>query len=67
VNLFKVPFSVKLGFITTGSLAFNALLIPFVALGLWSGKALLHRLNQRLFEKILLGLTALTALHLIFA
>jgi uncharacterized membrane protein YfcA len=43
------------------------MLIPCVALGIFSGRCLLHRINQPLFEKILLLLTALTALHFIFA
>jgi len=67
VNLFKMPFSMNLGFITPPSLVFNAALIPFVALGLFGGKFLIHRIKQSLFEQILLVLTVLTALHLIFA
>ena len=66
VNLFKIPFSLNLGFITPASLSFNAALIPGVALGILGGKFLLHRINQSRFEKIMLLLTALTALHLIF-
>jgi len=66
VNLFKVPFSANLGFITLPSLGFNLALIPFVFVGIFGGRFLLHRLNQQLFEKVLLVLTALTALHLIF-
>ena len=67
VNLFKVPFSMNLGFITLPSLAFNAALVPLVALGIAGGRYFVHRVDQRLFEQILLILTALTALHLIFA
>lgn len=67
VNLLKVPFSWHLQFITLPSLAFNAVLVPLVALGLWSGKRLLHRIDQRLFERFLLGLSILSALYLIFA
>ena len=67
VNLFKIPFSMNLGFITGPSLAFNAVLIPLVALGIFGGRFLIHRMNQRLFEKVLLLLTIFTALHLIFA
>lgn len=67
VNLFKIPFSMNLGFITAPSLVFNATLLPFVALGLFGGKWLIHRIDQRLFEQVLLGLTTLTALNLIFA
>ena len=67
VNLFKVPFSMNLGFITLHSLAFNAVLTPLVAAGIYGGRFLVHRMDQRLFERVLLILTALTAFHLIFA
>ena len=67
VNLLKIPFSMNLGFITQASLGFNAVLIPCVALGIFGGRWLLQHINQRLFEKILLLLTTLTALHLLFA
>ena len=67
VNLLKIPFSMNLGFITPASLGFNAPLIPCVALGIFGGRWLLQHINQRLFEKILLLLTTLTALHLLFA
>ena len=67
VNLFKIPFSMNLGFITPASLGFNAALIPCVALGIFGGRFLLQRINQRFFEKILLLLTIFSALHLIFA
>ena len=66
VNLFKVPFSLHLGFITAPSLGFNAALVPFVALGIAGGRFLLHRIDQLLFEKLLILLTLLTALHLVF-
>lgn len=66
VNLIKVPFSASQGLITPGSLVFNAMLVPLVVLGLVGGRFLLHRLNQASFEKILLILTALSALRLIF-
>ena len=66
INLFKIPFSAKLNFITLSSLGINLALVPFVFLGILGGRFLLHRMNQHLFEKVLLALTALTALHLIF-
>lgn len=65
INLLKVPFSLQLGFITPGSLTFNLTLVPFVALGIFGGRFLLHRINQRLFEGLLLALTILSALQMI--
>lgn len=66
VNLFKLPFSFHLGLIGGNSLAFNAVLVPVVALGFLCGRALLHRLRQDVFEKILLGMTVLSAFYLIW-
>ncbi len=66
INLFKLPLSANLGFIQSGSLCFNAALIPFVGLGIVAGRLLLHRIDQGIFERLLLFLTVLTALHLIF-
>ncbi len=67
VNLFKIPFSANLGFIHPGSLLFDAALVPFVATGVVIGRFLIHRIDQKLFERLLLGLTGLAALHLIFS
>ncbi|MDD5349873.1 MAG: sulfite exporter TauE/SafE family protein [Chthoniobacteraceae bacterium] len=67
VNLMKTPFSFHLQFITLPSLVFNAMLVPLVALGLWGGRHLLRRIDQRVFERFLLVLTVLSALHLICA
>ena len=67
INCSKVPLSANLGLITPGTLAFNAALAPFVALGIVAGRFLLHRLDQKRFEMLLLVLTALTALHLILS
>ena len=66
VNLCKVPLSTNLGLINQGSLCFNAALAPFVGLGIVGGRFLLHRIPQKTFERLLLVLTVLTALHLIF-
>lgn len=66
VNLIKVPFSTQLGLITPKSLLLNGALIPIIAIGLYGGKAILHRVEQERFEKIVLLLTAISALPLIF-
>lgn len=65
VNVFKVPFSAHLGLITGGSLRFNLVLIPVVALGIVAGRWLVRIISQRLFERILLAFAALAALRLI--
>ena len=67
VNLSKLPLSTNLGLISPGSLLFNAMLVPFVAVGIFGGRYLIHRIDQKLFDRLLLALTALTALHLILS
>jgi len=65
VNISKVPFSVHLGLINVGSLTLNVCLIPAVLLGLWSGKWLLDRVPQNVFQSIVLGLATVSALWLL--
>lgn len=65
LNLFKVPFMVQLGLITPASFAFNLLLSPLVLIGALAGRWLLTRINQRLFEELTLGLSAVAGLLLL--
>ena len=65
LNLFKVPFMVELGLITVQSFAFNLALAPAVLLGAFAGRWLLMRINQRLFEKLVLALSAIAGVLLI--
>ncbi len=65
LNCFKVPFMVNLGLITTGSFSFNLLLAPAVLTGALLGRWLLPRINQRVFEALVLGLSALAGLRLL--
>lgn len=60
LNWFKVPFMVNLGLITTDSAQFNLILAPAVILGAFVGRAVLPRLNQRLFENLALTLSAIS-------
>jgi uncharacterized membrane protein YfcA len=65
VNSFKVPFSLFLGLIHGSSLLLNALLIPAIALGIFSGQRLIRVIPQHLFEMLLLLFAALASLRLI--
>jgi uncharacterized membrane protein YfcA len=65
LNLFKVPFMVDLGLVTTGSLRFNLVLAPLVVIGAFAGRWLLSRLNQRVFEEIALALSVVAGLVLL--
>jgi len=65
LNLFKVPFMVDLGLITTTSFGFNLALAPAVLLGAVAGRWLLVRVNQNLFEQLVLSLSAIGGILLI--
>jgi uncharacterized protein len=65
LNLFKVPFMVDLGLITAPSFVLNLMLAPAVLLGAFAGRWLLIRINQRLFENLVLALSAIAGVLLI--
>jgi len=65
VNCLKVPFSANLGLIHLDSLKLNVLLVPMIALGIFSGRWLVRRVPQRLFDALLLVFVAVAALRLI--
>jgi uncharacterized membrane protein YfcA len=65
LNLFKVPFMVDLGLITTQSFGFNLMLAPAVLLGALAGRWLLKHVNQNLFEQLVLLLSAIGGILLI--
>jgi uncharacterized protein len=66
LNLFKVPFMVDLGLITTDSFEFNLMLAPAVFVGAMLGRKLLPMINQKLFENLALGLSAVAGIRLLF-
>jgi uncharacterized membrane protein YfcA len=65
VNTTKVPFSVGLGLIDGRSLLLDAALALFVVPGAFIGKACVDRINQRLFERLVIGATVLGGLDLL--
>ena len=65
VNAAKVPFSVGLGLITWSSLRLDALLAPAVLLGGWLGRRTIHRIDEALFERLVLVFTVVSALNLL--
>jgi hypothetical protein len=65
LNLFKVPFMVDLGLITTQSFSFNLMLAPAVLLGALAGRWLLKHVNQNLFEQLVLLLSAIGGILLV--
>ncbi|WP_306319877.1 MULTISPECIES: sulfite exporter TauE/SafE family protein [unclassified Streptomyces] len=65
VNSAKVPFSVGLGLIDGRSLLLDAALAVFVVPGALIGKACVNRINQRLFEQLVIAATVLGGLQLL--
>ena len=66
LNCFKVPFMVNLGLITGDSFGFNLMLAPAVFIGAMIGRRLLPLINQKLFENLALGLSAVAGVRLLF-
>ena len=64
LNASKLPLSWSLGVITPRSLLFNAFLAPACLLGIASGRVMLDRIPQRIFEHVLLLFCLVAALRL---
>lgn len=67
VNLLKIPLSAGLGLIGPETLLENAKLLPAVLVGILGGRALLHRVPQRLFDWLVIGFAMLAGLRLCLA
>jgi uncharacterized membrane protein YfcA len=65
LNLFKVPFMINLGLITPHSFAFNLILAPAVVLGAFAGRWMVVRINQTLFDNLVLILSAIAGVLLL--
>ena len=65
INCLKVPFSVHLGLIHSGTLLFNVMLVPTIGAGLFAGRWCVKRISQKLFDALLLAFAGAAALRLI--
>ncbi|MFC9292114.1 sulfite exporter TauE/SafE family protein, partial [Streptomyces sp. NPDC057052] len=65
VNVSKVPFSVGLGLIDGRSLLLDAALAVFVVPGALLGRWAVHRIDQRLFERLVIAATVVGGLQLL--
>ncbi|MFJ9038996.1 sulfite exporter TauE/SafE family protein [Streptomyces sp. NPDC102406] len=65
VNSAKVPFSVGLGLIDGRSLLLDAALVAFVVPGALLGKWAVNRINQTLFDRLVIAATILGGLQLL--
>lgn len=67
INASKLPLSYSLGVITPQSLLFNLYLLPAVVAGIATGRFVLARISQRVFEEILLLFCLLAAIRLLWS
>lgn len=67
VNVFKIPFSAKLGLIHQSTLTLNLIMVPVILVGFLFGRWLIKKVPQRLFDTLLLLFAAVAALRLIGA
>jgi len=65
VNLAKVPFSIGLGLITPPGLLLDLVLVPLVVGGAFLGRWWADRLDQRLFERLVILFTIVGAVYLL--
>jgi uncharacterized protein len=65
VNLFKLPFSLGLGLIDLGSLRLDAMLLPALLAGAVIGRLVVSRLDQGLFEVLVLVSTVVASVNLL--
>ncbi|EGG46224.1 MULTISPECIES: sulfite exporter TauE/SafE family protein [Streptomyces] len=65
VNIAKVPFSVGLGLIDGPSLLLDAALVVFVVPGALLGKWAARRIDQRLFERLVIAATVVGGVQLL--
>lgn len=65
LNLFKVPFSYGLGLINPGSFAVSLQIVPFAVIGALFGRKLITYIDQKLFERLAIGLTFVAGVHLL--
>lgn len=64
LNVFKLPFSWSLGLIRVDTLLLNAVLVPFIFLGIYIGRWVVTRVSQRVFNILVLLFTAIAAVRL---
>jgi len=65
VNVFKLPFSIGLGLVGLGSLALDVRLLPPLLVGAVVGRLVISRLDQGVFEALILLFTAASAVNLL--
>lgn len=65
VNIAKLPFSLSLGLLTAEGALLDLVLIPAVVVGAFFGRWLAERIDQAVFETIVIVLTVIGAVYLL--
>lgn len=65
LNLCKVPFSIGLGLITAPGLLLDLVLVPAVVAGALAGRWIADRIDQRVFERLVIVFTIVGAVYLL--
>lgn len=66
VNIVKVPFLAGIGLFSGPVLLMDAVLVPLVVIGALIGVRVARRMKQRVFDRIVIGLTIVGAVYLLF-
>ncbi|WES63261.1 sulfite exporter TauE/SafE family protein [Microbacter sp. GSS18] len=66
VNISKMPFSIGLGLITVPSVLLDLVLVPLVVGGALLGRWIADRIDQKLFERLVIVFTLVGAVYLLF-
>lgn len=67
LNLIKVPYYFYTGLIDLGRIATIIWIVPFVPLGVWTGKRFVNRTNKRVFDGVVLFLLTTSAAILLLS
>ena len=65
VNLVKLPFSISAGLVNTTTMSLTAICAPVVIVSALAGRRLAERMDQRVFEPVIVALTIISALPLL--
>ncbi|MDN4477768.1 sulfite exporter TauE/SafE family protein [Demequina sp. SYSU T00039] len=65
VNVAKVPFSISLGLLTPAGVLLDLVLVPAVLVGALAGRALAERIDQTVFDRVVIALTLVGAVYLL--
>jgi uncharacterized protein len=64
INLMKVPFFIQLGYLDLGKFLSVIWALPIVPIGVWLGRKAIAIIEQKTFERIMLGLILLSIIML---